>query len=165
MTNSGRPILYNSVQIWSIQFNYLQFGLIFINFDQFDQFCQMLSHSGSPGGASSEAKRNPWVVQGGPRGTIGAPGGSHGVQGPPKRGPREAIRTAGGVHRVLRKTRPAAKSCQRRTKTGLRRAKTGPLRAPKCVQSESDHEQNTKLKNVKTPLVFPLQMAWQTAQN
>ena len=77
----------------------------------------------APWGASTEAKRNPWAVQGGPRGTIGAPGGSHGVQGPPKRCPRKAIRTAGGGHRVPREDRPVAKNCQRQAKTGLRRTK------------------------------------------
>ena len=77
----------------------------------------------APGGASTEAKRNPWAVKGGPRGTIGAPGGSHGVQGPPKRCPRKAIRTAGGGHRVPREDRPVAKNCQRQAKTGLRSTK------------------------------------------
>ena len=109
-------ILVKFGQLYSAQ-------LILTNFDQFDQFCQMLSYSGSPWGASREAKRNPWVVQGGPRETIGAPGGSHGVQLRPKKGPREAIRTTGGGHRVPREARPVAKSCQKRTKTGLRKAK------------------------------------------
>ena len=125
----------------------------------------MLSYSGSPWGASREAKRNPWVVQGGPRETIGAPGGSHGVQPPPKKGPREAIRTTGGGHRVPREARPVAKSCQKRTKTGLRKAKMARRGHPSVSRVNLTMSKVQNWKMSKKNIVFPLQMAWQTAQN